>query len=132
MQVEGAGLGDQVPRVRLQPERRRQHRRGSVNHCEHTDIEIAARMEHCQAGAEEWLSLALNVRCAGCNVLFSWGGLSAGLPNPAGPVVSADGYELRAPLAPRPGSVVGILQRAGLERVLQADTPWPGQAPEDA
>ena len=62
---------------------------------------------------------SIRVRCDRCQMLFSWRGVKSGTPNPDEPVVSADGYELRAPITPGPGSVVGLLARAGMTDVLR-------------
>ncbi len=56
----------------------------------------------------------LRIRCLGCNEQFHWRGIASGLPNPAEPTVSADGYALYAPIAVGPGAVVGLLERTGL------------------
>lgn len=63
--------------------------------------------------------LTVSVRCSGCHTRFSFRGLNMGHPNSDTPVVSADGYQLRAPIEPKPGSVVGVLVSAGLEASLR-------------
>jgi hypothetical protein len=68
---------------------------------------------------EGWWWATLRVRCVECQQQFAFGGLNSGVENPNEPVVSADGYELRAPIVPRPGGVVGMLKLGGMESVLE-------------
>jgi hypothetical protein len=83
--------------------------------CAHDDLEVGSSVDQLEEHGNTWLCIKLSVRCQSCNTLFSWSGVGSGLPNHLEPVVSADGYELRAPIVPRPGGTVGLLVRAGLE-----------------
>ena len=88
--------------------------------CPHDELSVGSQVDLVdQASGKPWLCIKISVRCDACHTLFSWGGLASGLPNRDGPVVSADGYELRAPIAPRPGAAVGVMVRAGLEDRLR-------------
>jgi hypothetical protein len=69
-----------------------------------------------------FMSIRIRVRCDSCGQHFSWRGLNSGVANADEPVTTADGYELVAPIVPRPGGVVGILAMAGLEDKLE-DNP---------
>jgi hypothetical protein len=75
--------------------------------CPHTLLEFAPAVTVVDSPA--FVYATLSVRCEACGVLFHWRGLSSGHPNPDQPVVSADGYELRAPIAQpeRPTAVMG-------------------------
>jgi hypothetical protein len=86
--------------------------------CVHDELQF-------QPGAEalgETTIVTIRCRCAACGTFFSWQGVVPGVANPAGPVVSADGFELRAPVAPRPGAYVELLEQAGIADQL---TPPP-------
>ena len=87
--------------------------------CAHDDLEIASQASLLSQNGAEWLNMTLSVRCESCGTLFSWRGLNSGVPNPLEPVTSADGFELRAPIYPQPGGVVGLLKMAGLEDRLK-------------
>ena len=75
-----------------------------------------------ESGERTWFTL-LEIRCAACHERFAWRGFNSGHPNPREAVISADGYELRAPITPRPQGIVGLLQSAGLEHMLGPDGP---------
>ena len=87
--------------------------------CVHDDLEIASQASLLSSNGTSWLNMTLSVRCESCGTLFSWRGLNSGVPNPSEPVTSADGFELRAPIYPQPGGVVGLLKMAGLEDRLK-------------
>jgi len=87
--------------------------------CVHDDLEIASQASLLSSNGTSWLNMTLSVRCESCGTLFSWRGLNSGVPNPSEPVTSADGFELRAPIYPQPGGVVGLLKMAGLADRLQ-------------
>lgn len=92
--------------------------------CEHLTFELnteVAEADDPQLG--KWRLAVLRIRCTTCRLQFAWRGLASGLPNPLEPTTSADGYELRAPISPRPGGVVGLLQSAGLEHLLGEEGP---------
>jgi hypothetical protein len=74
-------------------------------------VDVFTRADNSQ----RWISIRVRVKCAACDALFSWRGLNSGLANPDEPVVSADGFELRAPIAPGPGGTLGVLQLAGVD-----------------
>jgi hypothetical protein len=80
--------------------------------CLHETLEFSPQVNVIQEPA--FLFAAVSVRCAACHQQFHWRGLTSGHPNPNEPVVSADGFELRAPIAPGPGAVVGLLDKTGL------------------
>jgi hypothetical protein len=89
--------------------------------CIHDDLEIASEVSLLSQSGTAWLNMTLSVRCESCGTLFSWRGLNSGVANPNEPVTSADGFELRAPISPQPGGVVGLLKMAGLEDRLKED-----------
>jgi hypothetical protein len=89
--------------------------------CAHDDLEIASEASLLSQSGTTWLNMTLSVRCESCGTLFSWRGLNSGTANPNEPVTSADGFELRAPISPQPGGVVGLLKMAGLEDRLKED-----------
>lgn len=71
--------------------------------CEHQDFHATvevARITKTENGPVEGFMAEIRVRCANCDEAFRWIG-----PYQVGsvsnrPAVSADGYELRAPIAP--------------------------------
>ena len=66
--------------------------------------------------------LTVSVRCAGCHVLWSFRGINSGGLDPNEPTCTADAYQLRAPIEPRPGAIVGVLSELGLEDRLNLPT----------
>jgi hypothetical protein len=88
--------------------------------CLHDDLELGNRIDQMvDSDGTTYLLLRLSVRCQTCGESFSFAGLPSGIPNPTETVVSADGYEIRAPIYPRPGATVALLQSAGLEERLK-------------
>jgi hypothetical protein len=87
--------------------------------CAHDGLELGSDADLRVGPDGEFVVFRLRVRCDACGVQFSWRGLNSGVPNPLEPVTSADGYELRAPVVPRPGGVVGVLALANLEHELE-------------
>jgi hypothetical protein len=87
--------------------------------CSHDELEVGSDVDQLTGPDGPFLSIRLRVRCGDCGELFSWRGLSSGVSNPHEPATSADGYELRAPIVPRPGGVVGVLKLANLEGELR-------------
>lgn len=82
--------------------------------CTHEVLDIAASTD----AQGEVVIMRIAIKCDACGLRYSWRGLNSGQPNESEPVTSADGYELRAPLIPRPGGVVGLLKMAGMEDKL--------------
>jgi len=78
--------------------------------CAHPELEFASSA----AATDFGLIATVQVRCTSCHLQFHWPGLDAGAANPHMPTVSADGFELRAPIRAGPGSHVGLLESAGL------------------
>jgi hypothetical protein len=90
----------------------------STADCAHTsDFESLVQIHYLPQEAR-WLC-TVKLRCDNCQQQFSWQGLNSGHANGREPVTSADGYELRAPIAPHPGGVVGLLAHGGLEHALE-------------
>lgn len=84
--------------------------------CTHAALMLESHVEELTSPlGVQWLAIRLRIKCSTCNALFSWRGLNSGTPNPDEPVISADGFELRAPIVPGPGGVVGVLQMAGID-----------------
>lgn len=96
---------------------------GGVSDCAHDWLEVAPEVNETSGPDGSWLELRCRVRCGVCQEPFSFRGLNSGNSNPHEPVTSADGYELRAPIADRPGGVVGVLALAGLEGRLTEEGP---------
>jgi hypothetical protein len=101
--------------------------------CPHEQLQIGSEFsalpEH-----PECLIARIGFRCAECGQQYSFAGLPSGVANPIEPVVSADGYELRAPIYPRPGATVGLMREAGMEddfkqRLAAAAAAWIGGSP---
>jgi hypothetical protein len=67
-----------------------------------------------EPGYEQFIYVASSVRCSACGLAFHWRGVNSGPPNANEATVTADGYELRCPIAPGPGAVVGLLEHVGL------------------
>jgi hypothetical protein len=70
--------------------------------CEQEDFEVHAevsRLTDTEGGPVTGYAADLRVNCTRCKEPFRWNGLPVGL-SPARPMVSVDGLELRAPLAP--------------------------------
>ena len=91
--------------------------------CPHDDLEFSCRVSAPELGVAGGFWLArVYIRCVACGQQFSWRGLASGDPNPELPCVSADGYELRAPLQPKAGAVVGLLESVGIaDRLVQPE-----------
>lgn len=83
--------------------------------CAHNDFEFVPGVMTVTDITPPFTFLTLRVRCIGCRQQFHFHGLNSGHPNPEAPVVSADGFELRAPIVAGPGAVVGLLHATGLE-----------------
>jgi hypothetical protein len=105
----------------------------SESACPHDDLEVGSRVDQIETPeGEKYLLLKLGVRCGMCGEKFSFAGLPSGLPNPKETVVSADGYELRAAIYPRPGATVGLMRDVGMEdefveRLRAAAAAWQGE-----
>lgn len=68
--------------------------------------------------------VVISVRCSLCKGNFHWRGVDAGTPSRQGPLCSADGYELRAPIDFGPGSLVRLMNATGLaDRLVNPDDP---------
>lgn len=96
--------------------------------CAHDDFEFSFNAQELSPGIAV---VAAQVRCASCQQQFHWRGLDVGSPNAELPVTSADGYELRAPIAFGPGSVVKLFEATGLLDRLQnpaEEAPSPPEA----
>jgi hypothetical protein len=65
--------------------------------CAHPDFEANVLVNRLEDVGR--FSADIHVRCATCGVRFRWLGLEMGL-DPARPMTSVDGFELRAPLEP--------------------------------
>lgn len=85
--------------------------------CDHEDLIISPDVVEEEA-TPPFRVLKLRVRCDACHEYFHFRGISSGHPNPDMPATSADGYELRAPILPGPGAVVGLMVKTGLEDKL--------------
>jgi hypothetical protein len=95
-----------------------------VSDCEHNGtFEVSTEIALGEPSGERMWIAVLGIRCAMCRQRFAWRGFNSGQPNPQEAVVSADGYELRAPIIPQPTGVVGMLRSAGLEHLLGPDGP---------
>jgi hypothetical protein len=84
--------------------------------CAHDELEFNASLINIEQPPFRFVRV--RARCVTCFEFFHWRGIASGHPNPEEPVVSADGYELRAPIVAGPGAVVGLLERTGLGDVL--------------
>lgn len=88
--------------------------------CAHDEFQFSPHAHELEPGV---VVVAVQVRCGKCHQQFHWRGLDAGTINPNIPVVSADGYELRAPIGFGPGSVASLLQQVGLaDRLVNPET----------
>lgn len=92
-----------------------------TDECAHDDLEVGSDVDQLTGPDGAYLSIRIRVRCDECGQLFSWRGLNSGVANPHEPTTTADGFELRAPIVPRPGGVVGVLALANLEGELKED-----------
>lgn len=81
--------------------------------CTHDTFEFAVKATVVET-PEAFTFAAVDARCADCHERFHWRGLSASLPNPHEPSVTADGFTLYAPIDAGPGSIVGLLEKTGL------------------
>lgn len=86
--------------------------------CMHQDLEFSPDMVENETPGGVFRFVTVRVRCAGCRLNFHWRGIESGHPNADEPTVSADGFELRAPILPGPGSIVGLMVATGLEDKL--------------
>lgn len=82
--------------------------------CTHEVIEFAPELVDIPDAAHPFMYAAIRLRCAACHVALHWVGVPSGNPNSVEPTVTADGYELRAPVAAGPGAVVGLLEATGM------------------
>jgi hypothetical protein len=95
-----------------------------VSDCQHQgSFEQTTEIETAEHDGQPVWQVLIGLRCAECRMQFAWRGLNSGQANQREPVTSADGYQLRAPIGPRPTGVVGLLQSAGLEHLLGPDGP---------
>lgn len=96
--------------------------------CDHDEFEFSPRAHELEPNV---IVVAIQVRCGKCHQQFHWRGLDAGTPNASIPVVSADGYELRAPIGFGPGSVASLMQQVGLsDRLVNPATDPEPEADE--
>ena len=98
--------------------------------CAHDEFQFNPQAHELSPGV---VVVSVMVRCAACKQQFHWRGLDSGSANPDIPVVSADGYELRAPIGFGPGSVVNLMQQLGLsDRLMNPETAEPQQGEDSA
>jgi hypothetical protein len=71
--------------------------------CAHDELEFNASLINIEQPPFRFVRV--RARCVACYEFFHWRGIASGHPNPEEPVVSADGYELRAPIVAGPGAV---------------------------